>query len=202
MDSESLLVGRPFGGCSILYRKSLLSSVSPVVTCSSRFYTVKIVASNAISYLAVCVCMPGYINSSSHLDYLNTIGVARFSWCSELWCVVNRWWLQSWFWLTWSTCFFDTWFVLPECSGFHLHIWAWWWLMSVLDWSCSLLSRVCLYDLLLEKFAPFQSCVAVCLSARCSCHYDYLDGYAKHLVTTILSCASHCTPSRHSTNHR
>ena len=74
MDSESLLVGRPFGGCSILYRKSLLSSVSPVVTCSSRFCAVKIVDSNAISYLVVCVYMPGYINSSSHLDYLNTIG--------------------------------------------------------------------------------------------------------------------------------
>jgi hypothetical protein len=52
----------------------IATSVSPVVTCSSRFCAVKIVDSNTISYLVVCVYMPGYINSSSHIDYLNTIG--------------------------------------------------------------------------------------------------------------------------------
>ena len=40
MDPCSLLIGRPFGGCSILYRKSLLSSISPVVTNSNGFCAV------------------------------------------------------------------------------------------------------------------------------------------------------------------
>ena len=74
MDPYSLLIGRPFGGCSILYRKSLLSSISSVVTNSNRFCAVKIVDGGARSYLMVCVYTPSLIDSSSHLDYLNTIG--------------------------------------------------------------------------------------------------------------------------------
>ena len=68
------MIGRPFGVCSILYRKSLLSSISSVVTNSNRFCAVKIVDGGARSYLMVCVYMPSLIDSSSHLDYLNTIG--------------------------------------------------------------------------------------------------------------------------------
>ena len=55
MDPCSLLVGRPFGGCSIIYRKSLLSSVSPIETGSNRFCAVEFRDSGAVSYLVVCV---------------------------------------------------------------------------------------------------------------------------------------------------
>ena len=74
MDPCSLLVGRPFGGCSIIYRKSLLSSVSPIATGSNRFCAVEFRDSGAVSYLVVCVYMPVFVDSSSHLEYLNTLG--------------------------------------------------------------------------------------------------------------------------------
>ena len=37
LGSDSLLRGRPYGGCSILYRKSLSLSVTPLHSCSNRF---------------------------------------------------------------------------------------------------------------------------------------------------------------------
>ena len=40
MDDSVLLSGRPYGGCSILYRKSLSSSVAPLYTHSNRFCAV------------------------------------------------------------------------------------------------------------------------------------------------------------------
>ena len=39
MDDSTLLVGRPFGACAILYRKSLASCCTPLVSCSDRFCT-------------------------------------------------------------------------------------------------------------------------------------------------------------------
>ena len=36
MDNFSLLAGRPFGGCSILYRKTLSLTVSPLSLSSNR----------------------------------------------------------------------------------------------------------------------------------------------------------------------
>ena len=56
MDLCSLIVGRPFGGCSIMYRKSLLYSICPIVTGSNCFCALKICDSGAVSYLfVVCV---------------------------------------------------------------------------------------------------------------------------------------------------
>ena len=34
MDSGTLLLDRPYGGCSILFRSSLSSCITPLVTCS------------------------------------------------------------------------------------------------------------------------------------------------------------------------
>ena len=42
MDCTSLLVGRPFGGCSILYRKHLATCITSLDTCSDRFCAIKI----------------------------------------------------------------------------------------------------------------------------------------------------------------
>ena len=58
MDQCSLLVGRPFGGCSIIYRKSLLSSVSPialVLIVSVLWSLGTLVLSHA--WLCVCICL-------------------------------------------------------------------------------------------------------------------------------------------------
>ena len=58
-------------------------------------------------------------------------------------------------------------------------------------------------DSVLQSLAPFNPCVSECLSADCSSHLPYLDEYAQNLVTSIVSCASHCIPSRSSSNtHR
>ena len=40
MDSSVLLTGRPFGGCAILYRKSLAYSIIRLKPCSKRFCAV------------------------------------------------------------------------------------------------------------------------------------------------------------------
>ena len=41
MDNSNLLVGRPFGGCAIMYCKSLLACVKSIPTNSKRFHAVK-----------------------------------------------------------------------------------------------------------------------------------------------------------------
>ena len=78
MDSGSLLCGRPFGGCAILYRKCFSYCITPLVSCSNRFCAIKIL-DPALSFLLACVYMPAeYHNiihhSSSFADYLNTLG--------------------------------------------------------------------------------------------------------------------------------
>ena len=74
MESGVLLQGRPYGGCSILYRNSLSSFVSRLRNCSNRFCGVLFVDFNGVSYLLVCVYMPSRGSSSACSDYLNTLG--------------------------------------------------------------------------------------------------------------------------------
>ena len=54
VDHGTFLVGRPYGGCSILYRKSLMPFITPLVSCSNRFCAVKLCDSSGLSVLIVC----------------------------------------------------------------------------------------------------------------------------------------------------
>ena len=58
MDDSVLLSGRPYGGCSILYRKSLSSSITPLYTHSNRFCAVKLCELSGSSVLLVNVYLP------------------------------------------------------------------------------------------------------------------------------------------------
>ena len=74
MDDTSLLSGRPYGGCSSVYRKSLSSCITPLVTCSDCFGAVKIPASTGLSFLIVSLYMPANCAPSAFNEYLNTLG--------------------------------------------------------------------------------------------------------------------------------
>ena len=74
MVDSSILSGRPFGGCSILYRRHLSLSVTPIYSCSNRFCAVKLTDSSGTSFSLICVYMPAESHSSSSGEYLNTLG--------------------------------------------------------------------------------------------------------------------------------
>ena len=74
MDSGSLLCGRHFGGCAILYRKCFSYCITPLVSCSNRFCANKILDPSGLSFLLACVYIPAEYQSSSFADYLNTLG--------------------------------------------------------------------------------------------------------------------------------
>ena len=74
MDDSVLLSGRPYGGCSIVYRKSLSSSITPLCTNSNRFCAVKLREFSGSSVLLVSVYLPSDSVVSSFSDYLNTLG--------------------------------------------------------------------------------------------------------------------------------
>ena len=64
MDSGSLLCGRPYGGCAILYRKSFASCVVPITSCSKRFCAIKMLDSSGLSLLLISLYMPAECQSS------------------------------------------------------------------------------------------------------------------------------------------
>ena len=74
IDSSCVLMGRPYGGCAILYRKLLSPFITPLDTCSDRFCAIKLHDSCGLSILMICVYMPS--DSSQHASdlYLNTLG--------------------------------------------------------------------------------------------------------------------------------
>ena len=74
MDNSELVCGRPYGGCSILYRNSLASCITPLDSCSNRFCGVTFNCSSGLSMLLVCVYMPSSSSPSSLSEYLNTLG--------------------------------------------------------------------------------------------------------------------------------
>ena len=59
VDPDNFLVGRPYGGCSILYRKSLSAFITPLHSFSNRFCAIKLCDSSGLSVLMICVYMPG-----------------------------------------------------------------------------------------------------------------------------------------------
>ena len=58
MDSGSLLCGRPYGGCTILYRNSYAPCITPISSCSQRFCGVKVLDSSGLSLLLISLYMP------------------------------------------------------------------------------------------------------------------------------------------------
>ena len=62
--------GRPYGGCSILYRKSF---ITPLNVCSDRFCAIKLCDSDGLSSLLISVYMPGLHSHSPAIDYLNIL---------------------------------------------------------------------------------------------------------------------------------
>ena len=74
MDSSVLLAGRPFGGCAILFRKSLSSCIAPLCCDSNRFGTVRLIDFCGVSYLLVCVYMPSDLHLLAYCDYIQILG--------------------------------------------------------------------------------------------------------------------------------
>ena len=73
MDSCVLLHGRPYGGCAILVRKSLLPFVSMINCVSDRFVALKIRDSQGLSYLFISIYMPSF-PLHPYSAYLDTLG--------------------------------------------------------------------------------------------------------------------------------
>ena len=73
-DNSVILRGRPFRGCAILYRQSLVSSFKQVATSSNRFCAVKIVLENRCC-LVINVYLPTDYRSTAATDQLvDTLG--------------------------------------------------------------------------------------------------------------------------------
>ena len=74
MESSILLHGRPFGGCTILFRKSLISSVPMLSTNAKHFCAVQLSDQSGYTVLLICVYLPtDYVMSSSRDDFLYVI---------------------------------------------------------------------------------------------------------------------------------
>ena len=87
MNSDILSRGHPYGGCSILYRKSLSSCISPLYSCSDRFCGVRLSDSSGLLYLLVCVYMPTYYDSDSCCS--NTLGELEASHACDVSIIVG-----------------------------------------------------------------------------------------------------------------
>ena len=78
MDSSEILVGRPFGGCGIFYRKSLSPVIHRIFTSSQRLCAISLCITLLITPFAalfVCVYLPtDYSNVASHTAYAESIG--------------------------------------------------------------------------------------------------------------------------------
>ena len=75
MDSSKLLLGRPYGGCAILYKRSLLPHISKLDSTSKRFCSLIIRDCNGSTTLLMCVYLPYSDGSNeSSNDFLVTLG--------------------------------------------------------------------------------------------------------------------------------
>ena len=75
MDHSKLLCGRPYGGCAILYRRSLLSCISRLDSPSNRFCAALIRDQLGSSTLILCVYLPFNDGSKeSCRDFIITLG--------------------------------------------------------------------------------------------------------------------------------
>ena len=75
MDSSKLLLGRPYGGCAILFRRSLISCISHLDSPSKHFCAVRLQDNAGSTTLIVCVYLPSSDGSSeSSNEFLVTLG--------------------------------------------------------------------------------------------------------------------------------
>ena len=79
MDSSVLITGHPFGGCGILYRKSLSSAVHSIFTYSKRLCPISITLNNVhdnspFVILLICVYLPtDYSTVASHSAFSESL---------------------------------------------------------------------------------------------------------------------------------
>ena len=74
MASTEFVAGWPFGGCAILYRKSLSKFITTIISFSRRFCAISLNCSS-MSILLICVYLPtNYGSSQSHDLYLEVLG--------------------------------------------------------------------------------------------------------------------------------
>lgn len=72
MSDDMLLNGRPFGGCSIIWKKNIMAVVTPVNTQSNRICAVN-VKSNDCNFLLCNVYMP--CNNQNTIEFVETLGL-------------------------------------------------------------------------------------------------------------------------------
>ena len=71
---DSVLLGRPYGGCGIIYRKALAPLVSHLPSTSKRFCALKF-SLNGISLLFICVYFPtDYRDAQSRAAFVHLLG--------------------------------------------------------------------------------------------------------------------------------
>ena len=68
MDDKALLVGRPHGGCAIMYSKSMTTPVRQIETDNPRMCAGILTVSNSCSILLICIYMPCDNNNRSDDD--------------------------------------------------------------------------------------------------------------------------------------
>ena len=71
-DSDICRVGRPFGGCAILYHSNLTCSFSPIITASQRICAV-VIKSETLNILMITVYMPCDDNSDQNFTIYGEI---------------------------------------------------------------------------------------------------------------------------------
>ena len=271
MDISELVCGRPFGGCSILYRKTLASCITPLDSCSNRFCGVKFNCSSGLSMLLICVYLPSSSYPSNFTEYLNTLGEldgfihschsdvvvivgdfnVDFDRCCQLTSLLRDFMSDhslfscdlpfkdevmftyerddglSRSWIDHVLCsqsfssiisnvravhsgsiLSDHFPLLFSIEADHLPVKSTEPLSTKklyrLDWTRVTRNDIDKYcSLVSQRISFLQSDIVDCSVPDCSSHHSILDSYGSHLVSTLLSSALECFPTRPiSTSHR
>ena len=93
MDDTDLILGRPFGGCSIIYHKSLVPFIRKIYSPSKRFCAVSVSLFNTCDHsdvnLLICVYLPtNYGTEYSDALFVEAIGeLEGFIQCTSFDCL-------------------------------------------------------------------------------------------------------------------
>ena len=84
IDNSQILLGRPHGGVSIIYKKSLTGSIKHVFNPCKRLCAIEYIAKTELKYLIVCAYFPcdkGFTNTrnADHEDVIDNINVLCYS---------------------------------------------------------------------------------------------------------------------------